>query len=83
MKARAKRSKKTKKTKRAGRAAARGTRFRSVLAKVSLTIDVPPHVTDRQALAKVKRLRSHWTDATYCTGPNGTVVDTPAGIDIP
>ena len=25
----------------------------------------------------------HTTAATYCSGPDGTVVDTPAGWDIP
>jgi len=71
-------AKKTSRTKRAG---GRG-KFRSLLANMAVTVHVPSDVSDKEVLSKLKRMRVGWTDPQYCTGPNGTVLDHPAGIDI-
>lgn len=70
-------AKKTSRTKRAG---GRG-KFRSLLANMAVTVHVPSDVSDKEVLSKLKQIRAGWTAATYCTGPNGTVLDTPAGLD--
>jgi hypothetical protein len=53
-------------------------RNRPLLTRGAVAVHAAPDV-DEEFVAKLKTAR--WTDAGYTQGPNGTVVDTPAGLD--
>jgi len=57
---------------------------RPLLANVAVKIDIPSHLTDEEAMSAInkKLLLAKWTDAHYTSGSQGTILDTPAGIDL-
>ncbi|HXC55682.1 MAG TPA: hypothetical protein VNU97_10315 [Rhizomicrobium sp.] len=77
-------SKKAAKTKKAAKKPAKTKSKkarRPLLAKVAIKVHVPSHLSDKQALSKLKSITARWTNAVTTPGPNGTVVDIPAGFD--
>ena len=57
---------------------------RPLLANIAVKIDIPSHLTDEEAMSAInkKLLLAKWTDAHYTSGSQGTILDTPAGIDL-
>ena len=57
---------------------------RPLLANIAVKIDIPSHLTDEEAMSAInkKLLLAKWTDAHYTSGSRGTILDTPAGIDL-
>ncbi len=56
-----------------------------LLARVSIPVNIPENMTEKELEARLHELglAGSWTGAQYTQGPNGTVVDIPAGWDIP
>lgn len=54
-------------------------RNRPLLARTAIFVNASEDKTDEE-LAE-EESAGHWTAATYTSGPNGTIVDTPAGLD--